>query len=241
MDGGGTLTVSANELPANAKFPFGVVPDSERFVQIVVRDTGSGMAPDVMDRIFEPLFTTRQSGGTGLGLAVAHQVMMQHGGYIFVESAEGSGSAFHLFLPKASPAEIANDSAAPSSRKPSAKKLLIIDDEHAISDGIAALLAHDGIHVESIATGIEAERAITSFRPDVVLLDFGLPDLDGSEVYAIIRQIDPKLPVIFATGHGDRRILHDDLDDPRTRFLQKPFELADLLKMMVELETEVTR
>jgi PAS domain S-box-containing protein len=240
MPGGGTLTVSANELSAKARFAFGVVPHPEQFVQIVFRDTGSGMAPDVMDRIFEPLFTTRQSGGTGLGLAVAHQVMMQHGGYIFVESAEGCGSAFHLFLPKAWPAETARDSSTPAARKPSAKKLLIIDDEHAISDGIAALLAHDGIDVESIATGVEAVRAIKNFQPDVVLLDIGLPDLDGNEVYALIRQIDPNLPIIFSTGHGDRRILHDDLHDPHTRFLQKPFEAADLLEMMVELETEVT-
>jgi two-component system cell cycle sensor histidine kinase/response regulator CckA len=240
MPSGGTLTMSANEVPAKARFAFGVVPHPERFVQIVVRDTGSGMPRDVMDRIFEPLFTTRQSGGTGLGLAVAHQVMMQHGGYIFVESAEGSGTAFHLFLPKASPAETAHDSST-AARKPSAKKLLIIDDEQAISDGIGALLAQDGIHVESIATGVGAEQAINRFRPDIVLLDFGLPDLDGREVYAIIRKIDPKLPVIFSTGHGDRRILHDGLHDPRTRFLQKPFELADLLEMMVELEPEVTQ
>jgi PAS domain S-box-containing protein len=240
MPAGGTLTVSANELGARARFAFGVVPHSENFVQIVVRDTGSGMPREVMDRIFEPLFTTRPSGGTGLGLAVAHQVMMQHGGYIFVESVEGSGSAFHLFLPKASPAEIAEDSSTPS-RKPSAKKLLIIDDEHAIADGIAALLAHDGIRVDSIATGFEAVRAINRFRPDVVLLDYGLPDLDGSEVYALIRELDANLPIIFSTGHGDRRILHDGLHDPHTRFLQKPFEVSDLLEMMVELETEVTQ
>ena len=73
-----------------------------------------------------------------------------------------------------------------------------------------------------------------------MLLDFGLPDLDGSEVYEIIRQIDTDLPVIFATGHGDRRILHDRLHDSYTRFLQKPFEVADLLAMMVDLE-EVTQ
>ncbi|HEV7573593.1 MAG TPA: PAS domain S-box protein [Thermoanaerobaculia bacterium] len=240
MPAGGTLTVSANELGARARFSFGVVPHSENFVQIVVRDTGSGMPREVMDRIFEPLFTTRPSGGTGLGLAVAHQVMMQHGGYIFVESTEGIGSAFHLFLPKASPVEIAKDSSTPS-RKPSAKKLLIIDDEHAIADGIAALLAHDGIRVDSIATGVEAVRAINRFRPDVVLLDYGLPDLDGSEVYALIRALDANLPIIFSTGHGDRRILHDGLHDPHTRFLQKPFEVSDLLEMMVELETEVTQ
>jgi PAS domain S-box-containing protein len=237
----GTLTVSANALQRNARFAFGVVPHPEGFVQITLRDTGSGMLAEVMDRIFEPLFTTRQSGGTGLGLAVAHQVVMQHGGYIFVESEEGRGSAFHIFLPKASPPQDSNGSEPASPRMPTAKKLLIIDDETAISDGIAALLAHDGIHVESITTGVEAKRAITNFHPDVVLLDFGLPDLDGSEVYALIREVDTNLPIIFSTGHGDRRILHDGLDDPRTRFLQKPFEIADLMAMMIELEAEVTR
>jgi PAS domain S-box-containing protein len=240
MHAGGTLTVSAHALRPNAKFAFGVVPNPERFVQITLRDSGCGMPPEVMDRIFEPLFTTRQSGGTGLGLAVAHQVMRQHGGYIFVESEEGRGSAFHIFLPKASPPEIAKvESVSPA--MPAAKTLLIIDDETAISDGIAALLIHDGIRVEAITTGVEAQRTIASVRPDVVLLDFGLPDLDGSEVYALIREIDATLPVIFSTGHGDRRILHDGLEDPHTRFLQKPFEIADLMAMMVELETEVTK
>jgi two-component system cell cycle sensor histidine kinase/response regulator CckA len=241
MPQGGTLTLSANTLQRNARFAFGVVPHPEDFVHITVRDTGCGMPAEVMDRIFEPLFTTRQSGGTGLGLAVAHQVVMQHGGYIFVESEEGRGSAFHIFLPKAAPPQNGKASEPPSARMPAAKKLLIIDDETAISDGIAALLAHDGIRVESIVTGVEAKRAITAFHPDVVLLDYGLPDLDGSEVYALIREADANLPVIFATGHGDRRILHDGLDDPHTRFLQKPFEIADLMAMMVELETEVTQ
>jgi two-component system, cell cycle sensor histidine kinase and response regulator CckA len=240
MVAGGTLTMSANELPASARFSFGVVPQPDRFVQISVRDTGHGMPPEIMDHIFEPLFTTRPSGGTGLGLAVANQVVTQHGGFIFVESTVGRGSAFHIFLPKAAPPE---NSSFPSgaAQKPAATKLLIIDDEHAISDGIAALLAHDGITVESIDSGVNAVRTINSFHPDVVLLDYCLPDLDGSEVFALIREADADLPVIFATGHGDRRILHDGLDDPHTRFLQKPFEIADLMSMIVELETEVVR
>ena len=90
--------------------------------------------------------------------------------------------------------------------------------------------------VESITTGLLAAEAIAHFDPDVVLLDFGLPDMDGSEVYARIRAISPNLPIIFSTGHGDRRILHDRLNDPHTRFLQKPFEIDKLLQMMVELE-----
>ena len=241
MPSGGTLTVNGNDLTPDATFPFGVVPHPDRFVQISIRDTGHGMPAEVMDRVFEPLFTTRQSGGTGLGLAVAHQVMTQHGGYIFVESEPGLGSTFHLFLPKAEPQSSEKGGVTGAARAaPAARKLLIIDDEASIVEGIAALLEQDGIEVEAIGSGVEAARAITSFHPDVVLLDFGLPDMDGSEVYAHIRELDRTLPVIFATGHGDRRILQDGLNDPRTRFLQKPFEVADLLEMMVDLETGTT-
>jgi two-component system cell cycle sensor histidine kinase/response regulator CckA len=237
MPDGGTLTIAAREPEADTRFPFGVVPHPERFIQISIGDTGHGMTPEVLDRIFEPLFTTRQKGGTGLGLAVAHQMITQHGGYIFAESKAGRGSTFHLFLPKAAPPEPAGAAASVAARKPLAGKLLIIDDESAIADGIAALLTQDGMEVEAITSGLLAVEAISRFHPDFVLLDFGLPDMDGGEVYARIREVDLNIPVIFATGHGDRRILHDRLNDPRTRFLQKPFEIAHLLEMMLELET----
>jgi signal transduction histidine kinase/CheY-like chemotaxis protein len=239
MPGGGTLTVGARDLTPDAKFGFGVVPHPDRFVQISIGDTGHGMPAEVVERVFEPLYTTRQSGGTGLGLAVAHQVMTQHGGYIFVESEAGRGSTFHLFLPRAAAPSIDVVDTV-SARTPVGRKLLIIEDEAAIVEGIAALLERDGIEVSGISSGVKAAQAIARFHPDVVLLDFGLPDMDGSEVYALIRELEPSLPIIFATGHGDRRILHDDLHDPRTRFLQKPFEVADLLEMMVELETGST-
>ncbi|HSY52776.1 MAG TPA: PAS domain S-box protein [Thermoanaerobaculia bacterium] len=237
MPDGGTLTVEGNDLDANRKFPFGVVPNPDRFVQLSVSDTGCGMPAEVMERAFEPLYTTRQSGGTGLGLAVAHQVLTQHGGYLFVESEPGRGSTFHLFLPKAVPPSSNGDLATGPDRRPVARKVLIIDDEEAIVDGITTLLGQEGIEVESIGSGVEAAKAIARFDPDVVLLDFGLPDMDGSEVYACIRALNGSLPVIFATGHGDRRILHDNLNDPRTRFLQKPFEVADLLGVMLDLES----
>jgi two-component system cell cycle sensor histidine kinase/response regulator CckA len=235
MPAGGRFIIEASGLAPDATFPFGVVPHPERFLQISISDTGHGMVPEVMDRVFEPLYTTRQSGGTGLGLAVAHQVLTRHGGYIFVESEPGRGSTFHLFLPGA-PKPLPDEVCEPT-QTPLARKMLIIDDEQSIVEGIAALLALDGIEVQSVGSGIGARQAIDRFHPDVVLLDFGLPDMDGSEVYACIRQADRTLPIIFATGHGDRQVILDGLHDPRARFLQKPFDIADLLAVMVDLET----
>jgi two-component system cell cycle sensor histidine kinase/response regulator CckA len=100
MPRGGTLTISVREPRPGETFPFAIVEQPERFVQISVIDTGDGISPDVMAHIFEPLFTTKPNGGTGLGLAVAHQVVQRHGGCIFADSEPGRGSAFHVFLPK---------------------------------------------------------------------------------------------------------------------------------------------
>jgi CheY-like chemotaxis protein len=189
-----------------------------------------------MEHIFDPLFTTKKSGGTGLGLAVALQVLTQHDGYIFAESEVDRGTTFHLFLPKCvAPAE--EPRAVPDQPQVNESTLLLmIEDEQPIVDGISALLSAMGIRVVSVGTGGEAAAAVARFHPDVVLLDFGLPDMDGSEVYTLLRKLNPVLPVIFATGHGDRRSIHDGLADTRTRFLQKPFELATLLEMIAELQ-----
>jgi CheY-like chemotaxis protein len=194
------------------------------------------MKREVLERVFEPLFTTRQSGGTGLGLAVAHQVMAQHNGYIFVESEPGKGSTFHLFLPKAPPPSSPDQAGVNkvAQRRLAGRRLLIIDDEEAIVEGVTALVELEGIEVEAISSGIGAAKAIARFHPNAVLLDLGLPDMDGSEVYTHIRELDRSIPVIFATGHGDRRTLQGDLNDPRTRFLQKPFEVASLLEILAE-------
>jgi nitrogen-specific signal transduction histidine kinase/ActR/RegA family two-component response regulator len=235
MPGGGVFTVRAGEPQAGALYPFGVVPHSEEFVQISVTDTGCGIPPHAMSSVFEPLFTTKQSGGTGLGLAVAHQILTQHRGYLFVESRPGRGTTFHLFLPRGvAPEKVAGEAVA--SHPVRACKLLIIDDEVSIVEGIRILLAGEGIEVESIGRGSQAVSTVARFRPDVVLLDFGLPDMDGSEVCSRIREVDSGLAVIFATGHGDRRTIYDGLNDSRTRFLQKPFEVSLLLETMAGLD-----
>lgn len=100
MPGGGTISIVAEPPTIRGVYPFGVVPTPEKFVHFAVNDTGPGMSSETMTKIFEPLFTTKKTG-TGLGLAVTHQIVQQHRGYIFVESELGKGSTFHLFLPVA--------------------------------------------------------------------------------------------------------------------------------------------
>jgi signal transduction histidine kinase len=101
MPRGGALTVSAAPAEAGESFSFGVVPDPENFVHLAVTDTGEGIAKAVLPSIFEPLFTTKGRGSTGLGLAIAHHLVTRNKGYIFPETAESAGTSFHLFLPLA--------------------------------------------------------------------------------------------------------------------------------------------
>ena len=88
------------------------------------------------------------------------------------------------------------------------------------------------MRVVAIGKGREAAAAVARCHPDVVLLDVGLPDMDGTEVYRVLRELDPLLPVIFATGHGDQQAICDGMADPHTRFLQKPYEIDTLLEMI---------
>ena len=238
MRAGGTLTIKSCEPAADSVFSLGFVADPEQFVQISVSDTGEGIAPEVIDHIFEPLFTTKKIGGTGLGLAVAHQILTQHNGYIFAESEVGRGTTFHLFLPKGR-AQCDESLEIPVPHQSSdGLTLLMVEDESPIVEGITAVLNCEGMNVVAVGRGGEAVAAVEKFHPDMVLLDFGLPDMDGSDVYQTLRKVYPLLPVIFASGHVDRRAIHEALADQRTRFLQKPFEASALLQMIAELRPQ---
>ena len=150
----------------------------------------------------------------------------------------GHGTTFHLFLPKGR-AQVVEASEAPVLPQHSGGvTLLMIEDEPPIVEGITAILGCEGMNVVAVGRGREAAAAVERFHPDVVLLDFGLPDMDGSDVYVQLRKTYPLLPVIFASGHLDRRAIHDALADERTRFLQKPFEASALLQMIAELRPE---
>ena len=234
MSGGGTLTVRTRLPRAGEVYSFGIVPDSQRYVQITVRDTGDGIPPELLRHVFDPLFTTKRNGGTGLGLAVAHHVVTRHGGFIFVESELRVGTAFHVFLPKTWHLDASKESAANEVvPKPSLRRVLLVDDEQLIVDGLVALLEMEDFEVTVAGTGAEALREIDRETPDFVVLDIGLPDMDGLEVGTRIREKHPQLPIVFATGHGDSRAIPHD---PRMALLRKPFPLAELLARVAGLE-----
>ena len=216
MPRGGTITISAKR----SREP--------NTIDIVVEDAGSGIADSALNHIFEPLFTTKH-GGTGLGLTVAHQAMKQQEGTIAVQSVVGAGTTFTLsFRESAPPAPV-----VPAVMK-ARGRLLIVEDDEAVGEGLRTLLDDAGFQVHLVTRGLEAAPAVRFFKPDLVLLDVNLPDVDGTEVYDRIRSDWADLPVIFSTGHADSTAL-EQLRHRGVPSIMKPYDVDELLAVISNL------
>lgn len=230
---GGTLTIEARREAPGAKLLF-PVENAERFVHFIVADTGGGIPPETLRHIFEPLFTTKKNG-TGLGLAVAHQVVQRHGGEIFVESTPGVGTTFHIFLPLTEAALAPDGDPRVETPASDAYRVLLVEDDPSVATGIASLLELEGLTVEIAETGAAALRAVDAATPDVIVLDVGLPDMEGTSVYTAIATKYPALPIIFSTGHADRARLDSIIANANVGYLLKPYDSSALLGAIREV------
>ena len=228
MPDGGTCTVSVSRPPSFSTFEFGVIRTPDRFIHIEVNDTGVGISHQHLAHLFEPLFTTKKHG-TGLGLAISYQIVDRHGGMMFAESEPGQGTTFHILLPAISAAAACAElpSLAPAALLP-LHRVLVVEDEQAVAEGLQDLFALEGVRVEVAGTGAEAIPILERFHPDAVVLDIGLPDIDGSELYAQIAARWPCLPVIFSSGHADAAKLEHYLGRSMVRLLVKPYSFETL-------------
>ncbi len=198
-------------------------------VSIVVRDTGSGIPPDVLERIFEPFFTTKHEGnkGAGLGLAMVYGIVRRHGGAIDVKSRLGMGTAFEILLPAAGPGGAAPDGSF----------TLVVDDEPAFGEMIRLILEEDGQRVKLAANGIEALRIIREELQSlaVVILDLRMPGVDGLAVLEELRELAPQLPVLVTTGYAGPEEKQQALTRGARRVLEKPYRVAELRQALQEV------
>jgi PAS domain S-box-containing protein len=174
------------------------------YVRISVKDTGYGMTPDVMKRIFDPYFTTKEKGvGTGLGLAVLHGIVKKYGGAIKVESVLGKGSTFHIYLPKADIAAPINTE-QPKIPMGGSERILFVDDEKMLVDiGQQALqrLGYDVVSRTSPIEALELFKAKPDFF-DLVITDKTMPGMTGDALAKELISMRPNLPVIICTGYS---------------------------------------
>ena len=231
---GGTLYLKTENVKLDQRFvqPFNVKPG--RYAKIVVRDTGSGMAPDVQERAFEPFFTTKpMGGGTGLGLASAFGIIKNHDGIIDFTSQPGKGTTFFIYLP-ATDQTVVSETETVDRLQKGTETILVVDDEEYILKACRAMLTDLGYAVLTARSG---EEAMSIFRElgaqiDLVILDMIMPEMDGSETFRRLKQIDPTIKVLISSGYGIDEIASDMLAMGCNDFIQKPFDMYQASKMI---------
>jgi PAS domain S-box-containing protein/diguanylate cyclase (GGDEF)-like protein len=209
-----------------------------RQITVTVTDSGVGMSAEIQSRIFEPFFSTKGERGTGLGLAQVFGIVQQHGAEIAVDSAPGRGTTFRLTFASASPAALRLDprTLLPPPGAPRRLRILAVDDEPAMGSMIRRMLRPDGHTVVTATTGEEALQRLAVERFDVVISDVGMgPGINGWELAAEVRQRQPDLPVVLATGWGATIDPAEACAKGVHAVLAKPYEPADLQNILVRL------
>jgi CheY-like chemotaxis protein len=194
-----------------------------------VADSGSGIAPAVLARIFEPFYTTKGDRGTGLGLSASHGIIESHGGDINVTSEPGKGTCFEVILPlheKTSPSVVAEVIAVANAR---ASRVLVVEDEDNIRSLLNDAFRSEGHDVVEATTGAEALERLDHGEFDIMICDLGLPELSGLHVARWVKEFRPDLPVIIATGYAEM-IAEEDYNLARIDdVIRKPYAVADVL------------
>jgi signal transduction histidine kinase/ActR/RegA family two-component response regulator len=197
-------------------------------VYITIKDNGRGISPSIAEKIFLPFVTDKQTeGGTGLGLSVTYSLVKAHEGEISFESQAGGGASFTVYLP--------------TMLRRDAARILVVDDDQAMRSMLIEALTMDHRYlVEEASNGIEASIKLGTYRPDLLILDIFMPEMDGVEVCRIIRG-EPELSdmkVIITTGHPEHPKLDEVVNLGFTNIFAKPFDLlqfiADIRKILAE-------
>ena len=214
----------------------------DSYVCVTVKDTGTGISAEVRRHIFEQFFTTKErEKGTGLGLAVVYGIVRSHQGFIDVESEVGKGTTFFLYLPAK---EVRQRERGPSEsvdEKPMGgnETILVVEDEEDMLELLADVLETNGYHVLPAKDGEEAIRISrqNENRIDLVLCDVQLPKISGRETCRQIKQLNPKVKIIFASGFLDSALKRDLIEAGASDFVQKPCSPSLILKKIRKVLT----
>ena len=255
MPDGGKLTVRTANVPANESdaFSYKGMPSADH-VLVEVTDTGTGIPPDIIDKIFEPFFSTKEVGkGTGLGLSTVYGIVKQTGGFIYVDSKSGNTS-FHIFLPRyvagdeealpqipdADAPAIAGAMAAADSMAKAATDLtgqgtiLLVEDEEGLRALNARGLTSRGYTVLEASNGVEAIEVLEKQgHVDLVVSDVVMPEMDGPTLLKELRRRDPNVKIIFVSGYAEEAFAKNLPSNAQGKeqyaFLAKPFTLKQLV------------
>jgi two-component system, cell cycle sensor histidine kinase and response regulator CckA len=239
MPAGGKLIVATQIVDGAELRKISQEAKEELYCCVSVKDTGVGMSLSTKNRIFEPFFTTKRQGeGTGLGLAVVYGIVGKHGGIIDVESEPDRGASFRLFLPIPKDQAEASDARVKQPRRKTEKMttrgemILFVDDEVHQLRLMQIHLQRAGYKVLTAADGAEAVEMHYRYKDEIaaVILDFGLPKLNGWEAYTKMKEVDPDIKVIFATGFIASQLETELAKQELSGVIMKPYQLDEVLE-----------
>jgi len=230
---GGLLSVSLAQVDLTAQVVSthpGAQPGS--YVRFSVQDTGKGIAPEIIEKIFHPYFTTKDKGkGTGLGLAMVHGIVKSYGGFIDVKSTPGQGAAFHVFIPTIEQPPSEEDLMG-EDLPTGNEHILLVDDEPLVIEVIREMLVLQGYRVTTADGSLEALRIFRDAPQDfdLVVTDMTMPKLTGERLSLGIKNIRADIPVILCTGYSDKLAGKHPVDFGIQDIVMKPIKQADLAK-----------
>ena len=237
MPEGGQLTIRT----ANYVLPAGGSPNDPfpgDYVRVSISDTGRGMSPEVLRRAFDPFFTTKGPSGSGLGLSQVYGMVRQSGGTVRLFSTPGEGTEVVLLLPRAEASGQAPSAAAPAApqRDVLHSLVLLVDDDHAVRQVATEMLKDLGCEVMQAATGPDALDVLETSEkvPDVILVDYAMPGMNGLELAQILRHRGVRAPIGMVTGYAE---LADGEAEgsPLDALLRKPFTIRELDELLMRL------
>jgi PAS domain S-box-containing protein len=239
MPRGGSLRIVARNDTLDGLSQPGLAPGS--YIQIAISDTGEGIKPENLGRIFDPYFTTKQTG-TGLGLAAVYSIIKKHHGHIEAESQVGQGTTFRFWLPASREQVAASETRTPWNDNRAMKgRVLFMDDEQIIRDMAAALLQRFGLSVDCAVDGAEAiekyQAARAEGRPyDLVIMDLTVPGgMGGLAALGHLKKIDPSVKAVVSSGYSSDPVLANHRDHGFAAVMAKPYEVGDVGRVLREL------
>lgn len=238
MPHGGTLSITTRMCPANAvrnRFPEAAEGD---YVCLEIADTGTGMSSQTLERLFEPFFTTKVRGqGTGLGLAVVYGIVSSHGGFVDVKSAVGEGTRFLLYFPAVATADGENQERKempPEMASGGKETILLVEDEDLLVNLMTTVLTANGYSVLVARDGLSAVEIYQQHwqEIDLVFSDSGLPRMGGWEAFCRMKEINPGIHAVFASGYFDPDLKSRMIEKGVTDFIQKPYSPTSVLNQI---------
>ncbi len=240
MPEGGSITITGENLPSISTEGLSFMPEG-RFVKISIQDNGVGMPPNVLDKIFDPYFTTKHKGN-GLGLAITQSIIKKHNGHISTSSALGIGTTFTIYLPASKHLEAAKQE-TPGAVVSSRARILVMDDNEMVQNLVKTMLVYMGHEVVLSANGEEVielyRESMNTARPfDLIIMDITIPGgMGGKDAVREIHKIDPEARVIVSSGYSNDPIMANCTEYGFCAALTKPYQLQQLSKVVSQFTT----